>query len=131
MNEINLTTEKVIVTEKIILDISQKEKLRDTWNNADKNNPPTLKELVTLIFPGRDARDRWGIAVRTALCEMSIKAKPSSIYQPKNTQKAQEKPGVELTEPQKELIKNNVNQMPIDLARTIFNDSMLGTNTEV
>lgn len=107
-----------------ILTEEQKQKILDEWNSRP-DSPPALLELIKLAFPNEeiDGRSKKGRAVKEFLASRKIKARGSHEYQPKET---------DLTEEQKEYIKNNVYIMkPVEIAQAVFkNDKINNLNSE-
>ncbi len=100
----------------IILTDEQKAKILSIVN-ANPNNPPSLKDLTDVIFPGRnlDGRSFEGKAIKNYLATLSIK--PRSTIDPKYST------GVELTEEHKLYIRNNALITSIqEMAQALFPD---------
>lgn len=96
------------------------------WNTR-LDNPPSLMELTRLAFPDNpeiDGRSREAAEVKRFLATQSIKAKVSQEYTHK------EKP--ELSEEQKEFIKNNFGMMGSnEIAKILFkNETLTNLNIE-
>lgn len=109
--------EAPVEEKKIELTDDQKKLVLDRWN--DKSKPaPALKELIELVFgAGFDGRSFQGKAVKEYLASRSLRARPANEYQKKE---------FELTEDQKEFIRNNSNSMkPLEMARTLFSNQEL------
>ena len=98
----------------------QQDKIINEWNSRPEN-PPSLKELVKVVFPEKenlDGRSEEGRLVKEFLSGKQIKARASQEYLPKNK--------IELTEERKEFIRNNLETMSfVDMARTLFNDKKI------
>lgn len=101
----------------------QKQKILTLWNSSP-NKPPSIRQLSTICF-GRDTdgRSSEGRAMRQFLATRNLKAGP---YQ-------QSQGEIKLRQEQEEFIKNNhLTMTSLEMARTLFNDSLLvGTNLEV
>jgi len=93
----------------------QKQLIVNAWNNAPKDSPPSLKDLVQICFGGEhDGRSGEAKAVKKFLAEKHIKARVSYEYQPKAT--------IELSEEAKEYIINHCSSMTaVEIARVLFN----------
>lgn len=98
----------------------QQEKIINEWNSRAEN-PPSLKELVQIAFPdgkNLDGRSEEGRLVKEFLSSREIKARASQEYNPKNK--------IELTEEQKEFIRNNLATMSfVDMARVLFKNEKI------
>ncbi len=102
---------------KIKLTKEQKSKIVKIWNSR-KENPPSIEELIIEVFGiESDGRSEEGIAIREFLAEKS-----AEVIKPK------EKKIIELSEEQKEYIRNNHDKMTAtEMSRIIFNDKGLWT----
>ena len=108
-------------TKKLInLTPEQQEKILKAWNDSPKESPPSLKDLVVLIFGGGfDGRSNEGRTIKAFLAIKNIKAKPSNVYEPKVL-------SLNLSEQQKEFIYNNATLMsPVEIAKILFKDESL------
>ena len=98
----------------------QQEKITNEWNSRPEN-PPSLKELVKIVFPEKenlDGRSEEGRLIKEFLSGRQIKARASQEYLPKNK--------IELTEEQKEFVRNNLETMSfVDIARTLFDNKKI------
>ena len=112
------------MSQDIILTKDQKATLIEEWNSRPKN-PPSLLELINLVFPDRkvDGRSKEGKAVKAFLAEQSIKARAAQEYQHKE---------IRLSDEQKEFIDNNYKMMTfVEIARVIFaNEKITNLNKE-
>lgn len=112
------------MSQDIILTNDQKATLIEEWNSRPKN-PPSLLELINLVFPDKkvDGRSKEGKAVKAFLAEQSIKARAAQEYQHKE---------IELTDEQKEFVDNNYKMMTfVEIARVIFaNEKITNLNKE-
>lgn len=99
----------------IILTKEQSDLIVQEWNSR-KENPPSIKELIKLVFENEnlDGRNAEGIAIRKFLAEKSF------------NYPAKEKIIIELTEENKEFIRNNCSTMTgPEMSRIIFNNHKL------
>jgi hypothetical protein len=97
------------------LNEEQQKKIIDAWNE-NPGNPPTLKHLTQLIFPGKLGRDPEGMAVKTFLSTRNLKAVAAGAEAPKSSL-------IELSEENKLYIINNAKtNSALDMAKTIFNN---------
>jgi hypothetical protein len=99
------------------MDLLQRQKVAivEFWDER-KNNPPSLKEIIGVAFPGEDidSRSVKGRAVRDFLSSMSANYKTTDHIN---------KPRPNLTEENKEFIKNNLSSLRIiEMARIIYNN---------
>ena len=105
MSEVKLTEEqgKLIVNE---------------WNNRP-DNPPSLIELIHLVFgESFDGRSKEGRAVKSFLATRDIKARGAHEYQAKEI--------IDLSDEDKEFIRNNVSTMSgLEMAKIIFANNEL------
>jgi len=112
------------MSQDIILTKDQKATLIEEWNSRPAN-PPSLLELINLVFPDRkvDGRSKEGKAVKAFLAEQSIKARAAQEYQHKE---------IRLSDEQKEFIDNNYKMMTfVEIARVIFaNEKITNVNKE-
>jgi len=106
MDEIKLTKE-------------QEEKVVAFWNER-KDNPPSLKEIIALVFGSDcDGRSKEGIAVKAFLATKDIKARPANEYVSKVA-------SMSLTEEQKEYVGNNCStSSPTEMAKILFKNNEL------
>lgn len=107
-------TPEVSVDEIVISD-EQWQKIKNLWNSRPKT-PPSLMELGKLVFnkDDLDGRTKEGRAIRKRLAEANLKART-----------VRDREGFELTEEQKEYIKNNPKEKVTDIARTLFKNPSL------
>jgi hypothetical protein len=112
------------MSQEITLSDDQKKTLVQEWNSRP-DNPPSLLELISLVFPDKkvDGRSKEGKAVKAFLAEQSIKARAAQEYQHKE---------INLTEEHKEFIDNNYKMMTfVEIARVIFaNEKITNLNKE-
>ena len=112
------------MSQEITLSDDQKKTLVQEWNSRP-DNPPSLLELISLVFPDKkvDGRSKEGKAVKAFLAEQSIKARAAQEYQHKE---------INLTEEHKEFIDNNYKMMTfVEVARVIFaNEKITNLNKE-
>ena len=112
------------MSQEITLSDDQKKTLVQEWNSRP-DNPPSLLELINLVFPDKkvDGRSKEGKAVKAFLAEQSIKARAAQEYQHKE---------INLTEEHKEFIDNNYKMMTfVEIARVIFaNEKITNLNKE-
>ena len=112
------------MSQEITLSDDQKKTLVQEWNSRP-DNPPSLLELINLVFPDKkvDGRSKEGKAVKAFLAEQSIKARAAQEYQHKE---------INLTEEHKEFIDNNYKMMTfVEVARVIFaNEKITNLNKE-
>lgn len=98
----------------------QKNLIVNEWNSR-KNNPPSLKELIQLVFPDNpnvDGRGIEGKSIQAFLATKNLKAHGRHIYV------AKEK--IILNEEQKEFVRNNKDSMtPVEMARVLFSNNLL------
>lgn len=83
------------------------------WNSRP-NNPPSLYELIQLVFknPELDGRTKEGRAVRKRLAKAGMKPKTTGDYDAKT---------VSLTEEHKKFIKSNIGTMKaVEMAEVLF-----------
>ena len=103
-------------------ELNEEQQLRiiNEWNSRPEN-PPSLKDLTKLAFPEleeADGRSEEGRLVKQFLATRQLKARGSQEYQ------AKEK--VELTDEQKEFVKNNMATMSfVEMARIIFSNNKI------
>lgn len=97
----------------------QKQIVLDAWN---KNPllPPTLKELVVLVFgPGFDGRSDYGKIIKYFLAQRQLRAKAASDDDRKTDK-------IILTDEHKLYIVNNAaKNSGLEMARTIFNNASI------
>lgn len=93
------------------------------WNKRE-TNPPSLKELVQLVFGGQyDGRDKRAQLVKKFLATKKLKAPVSYQYQAKGL--------LNLTEEQKEFISNNIRAMTcLEMAEQLFNKKLTNLSQE-
>jgi len=113
------------IKEKLALSNNQQILILKEWNSRSEN-PPSIPELIKLVFPNEpelDARSRQGRIIRNFLGEKGIKVELSKIH-PRGL--------LELTPEQKEYINNNCGTMKsYEMAKVLFNNSqLLQTSTE-
>jgi hypothetical protein len=93
----------------------QQNSIINKWNE-NPANPPTLKELTNLLFPGKLGRDPEGMAVKKFLSTRNLKAVGAGAEPKKSSL-------VELTEEHRMyIISNAKNNTPVEMARTLFNN---------
>lgn len=98
----------------IVLTDEQKRLLIETWRNAPKNQPPSIKELTNVIFPNTDldGRSLQGKAVKEFFASYNIA--PS-------TNQHQLIGPHELTVAEKEFVQNNIDTMkPLEMCKTLW-----------
>lgn len=103
----------------LILTEAQQLNLLNEWNSRP-NNPPSLAELVKLVFNNEnlDGRSKEGKAVKNFLASRQIKPKKSHEYEAKGL--------IELTVEQKEYISNNCPTMTgLEIAKILFKNNNL------
>ncbi len=106
--------QKTIEEEAVALTEEQQKIILDKWNSAPKGGPyPTVAEIVDAAYPGKghDVRGRYGLLVKSFLATRHIVAPGGA-------------PGIsiELTEEQKEYIRNNCHTMGgLEMATVLFN----------
>ncbi len=112
------------MSQEIALSDNQKKALVQEWNSRP-DSPPSLLELINLVFPDKkvDGRSKEGKAVKAFLAEQSIKARAAQEYQHKE---------INLTGEHKEFIDNNYKMMTfVEIARVIFaNEKITNLNKE-
>jgi hypothetical protein len=90
------------------------------WNNRP-DNPPSLLELIRLVYPEQpdlDGRCKEGKYIQAFLAKRSLKARGAHQYQAKK--------GPDLSEENKQFILNNSKTMkPLEIARIIFDNPTL------
>lgn len=102
-----------------VLTEKQKKDILEEWNYRPKD-PPSLLELIGVAYPDEkvDGRSKEGRAVKAFLATREIKARASHEYQHKEK--------IDLTEEQKEYIKNNMLMMKgVEIARVLFQNHRL------
>lgn len=103
----------------ITLTQEQEKLIRDAF--FDEQNVPSISELVKLAFPtieNGDGRSKEGKAIMAFLATQGLKPLTTTTYQAK--------PKIELTDEQKEYIKNNLNKVSlVEMAKTLFNNPNL------
>ena len=103
----------------ISLTEEQQHKLLQEWNSR-ADNPPSLLELVRLAFGKEDldGRSKEGKAVKEFLASRQIKPKKGHEYQAKGL--------LDLTEEQKEYIRNNCfNMNALEISKILFKSESL------
>ena len=105
----------------------QKSRITTEWNSK-KDNPPPLLELIKIAYPDRedlDGRSKEGRLVKDFLAEQGIKARAAHEYQAKDL--------IDLTEEQKEYIKNNLSSMTgLEIGKILFkNDRLSNLHQEI
>jgi hypothetical protein len=90
------------------------------WNNRP-DNPPSLLELIRLVYPDKpdlDGRCKEGKYIQAFLAKRSLKARGAHEYQAKK--------GPVLTDENKQFILNNAKTMkPLEITRIIFDNPTL------
>lgn len=98
----------------------QEQIIINEWNSR-KDDPPSLLELIRLIFPNNpniDGRTKEGKSVQAFLAKRSLKARGTHQYQSKKAP--------ELSDENKEYILNNAKTMkPLEIAQSIFDNPTL------
>lgn len=97
----------------------QKTNMVNEWNGR-KDNPPSLKEVIDIAYPGKnlDGRTKEGKLVKEFLGTVNMSATPAHEYQPK--------PEVVLDDGQKEFCINHGSTMRAhEITRVIFADNEL------
>ena len=98
----------------------QKSIITAEWNSRP-DNPPALLELIKLAFPDKniDGRSKEGRAVKAFLASQNLRARGAHEYQVKDE--------IELSDEDKEFIKNNLQTMKAnEMSRYIFKNRTLG-----
>ena len=110
--------------QEIVLTTEQKQQLVDFWNSR-KENPPSLAEMTEQLYPGqqKDGRSFEGRAIKQALSSMKIKASTTTNYVKKSD-------GVDISDAQKEFIRNHANMNYWEIARELFGKPGL-TNLDI
>ncbi len=90
------------MNEDIKLTKDQENSILDAWNSCEKDNAPSLLELIqdAAGFKGKDGRSKEGRAVKRFLTSRKIKARPAQKYDKQSDH-------FSFTEEQKEFIRNN------------------------
>jgi len=91
---------------------------------ADQSVPPTIKQIIDLLFPDRalDARSKEGRSIREFIASKNLDYTGARTWIPKKT--------ITLTEEQKSFISNNIHTTkPLEMARMLFDNREL-TNTD-
>lgn len=110
-------------SEEIVLSEEQKLKILEFWNSHPKN-PPALKAIVELVFPGKESRDKWGRSVRKFLATRKLKPLLAQDYVKKEK--------IILTEEQKEFIVSNSElKKPYELGMELFGPETQPASNEV
>lgn len=108
-----------------VLTEEQQLTLLNEWNNRP-DNPPSLAELVKIVFKREDldGRSKEGKAVKNFLASRQIKPKKSHEYQAKGL--------IELNNDQKEYVSNNCATMTgLEIAKILFkNESLTNLSQE-
>lgn len=110
--------------DKFILSKEQEIIILDKLVEKEEANPPTIKELLDILFPDQDldARSQQGRAVREFIASRNLEYTGARTWIPKKT--------IILSEEQKLFISNNLNVIkPLEMARTLFSNHNL-TNTD-
>lgn len=97
----------------------QKANMINEWNGR-KNNPPSLKEMIDIAYPGQnlDGRTKEGRLVKEFLGTVNMNATPAHQYQPV--------PEIVLTEEQVEFTINHASTMKAhEITRVIFANNEL------
>lgn len=96
----------------------QKKLIIQKWNE-DKNNPPGLKDLISICFGGSyDGRSKRAKLVKDYCATLNIRPRSSFEYVHKEK--------IELTSEQKEYIYNHVStSTPLEITREMFNNNTL------
>lgn len=120
MSDINLNSPKLPIPKNLepkILTDTQKLSILNEWEKRI-NDPPSIDELVQIIFPNSslDGRSNEGRLIKKFLIENDLKVK---------TTEYKKKIPIELTEEQKEYIKNNTNEKSFEIAKILFNNKFL------
>ena len=109
----------------VVLTTAQENQIIDIWNK-DKDNPPDLKTITQLIFPGNPALDGRSFeakAIKAFIAAQGKKVRTASVYVPL--------PPKEISEDQKRFIIENINKLaPLELVRECFGDWRL-TNLDM
>ncbi len=104
------------LNEELELTEEQKNQLLDLWNSGIQDLKPIT---VNLFGEGFDGRSKEARAIKSFLATRKLKARPSHIKILKTS-------GIELSEEQKEFIRNNAaNIKPLDLVQELFNNYSL------
>jgi hypothetical protein len=88
----------------------------EEWRSRP-DNPPSLKEMINLAFPdqGLDGRTKEGKLVKAFLATQKIEARSLHDYQPKEK--------IELSEDQKEYVRNNFTMMTsVEMGKILFSN---------
>ena len=90
------------------------------WQERGEQNPPSLAELISVAYPGRediDGRTKEARELKAYLAEHGVAADGAHVYHAKS---------IELSDDQKEFIENNASLMSaVHLARVIFEDETI------
>ncbi len=110
--------------DKIDLTNEQKIQMLECWN-ANPLSPPSISDLVKLVFPSApsfDGRTKYGRAVRSFLAEKGLEA-VTTEFKPKGF--------LELSSEQQEYITNNCSTMKaLEMARVLFNNTNLAVTSQ-
>jgi hypothetical protein len=105
--------------ETLALHADQKKKILEFWNErADKGDAPSIQELAELIFgKGTKGSSKKGRLIKDFLGDENITTRGSHVYVKKT---------VDLTDQQKEYVKNNRATMTnVEIARLLFDNPKL------
>lgn len=111
------------MSEEVKLTKEQEAAILDAWNSCEKNNAPSLLELIqdAAGFKGKDGRSKEGRAVKKFLASRKIKARGAHEYQKQSDQ-------VTWTDEEKEFMLNNAEAMrPMEMARYLKKDETIQT----
>lgn len=112
--------------DKITLTPEQEKIILDAFQGKDNKNLPSITDLVHLAFPqcsDADGRSKWGRAIKALLIAKGLSAVTKTEYNPVAK--------VELTEVQKEFIRNNQEGMSVvEMAKILFGNQQL-TNLNI
>jgi hypothetical protein len=106
----------------------QEEAILNAWNSCEKDNAPSLLELIqdAAGFENKDGRSKEGRAVKKFLASRKIKARGAHQYLKQTDQ-------ITWTEEEKEFMINNIEAMkPLEMARYLKKDdsiTVLGAET--
>jgi len=95
-------------------------KALELWRERGEENPPSLAELISVAYPGRDdidGRTKEARELKAYLTEHGISADGAHVYHSKT---------IELNDEQKEFVRNNASLMSaVQLARVVFADETI------
>lgn len=102
----------------------QKAAVLKLWNESPPNKPPTLLQLIDIAFPGQgyDGRSIQGRAVKAFLASRELKSSHAAKFQSQTE--------FVLTEEHKELIVNNLQMTPLQIARLIASNPNLSPGSK-